>query len=175
MGPILAIYPTVNWQEDMKCMLFCHLDLSQHKKWMPPAPNLDGLPICRHFQNGRQWSKILFSHITQHIWISGLDKDKILVFKPMFFWMMNPMMTQNPYNSWLTRNSKWLSLKPVEIIWIGPWAQRTPYASAMNTYNLFYFVTEINPNMKSGCHHHQIGMYYLMTPSFKFTRLIHHY
>ena len=68
---------------------------------------------------------------------------------------------KNPYNSWLTRNSKWLSLKPVEIILIGHWAQRTPYAPARNAYNLFYFVTEINPNMKSGCHHHQIGMYYL--------------
>ena len=142
-----------------KPMLFCHLDLSQHKKWMPPAPNWDGLPICRHFQNGRQWSEILFSHIT-----SGLDRDKILVFKPIFFWMMNPMMTlKNPYDSWLTWNSKWLSLKPVEIIWIGPWAQLTPYAPARNGYNLFYFVTEINPNMKKWMPPSQkLGMYYLL-------------
>ena len=34
MGPILAIYPTFTWQEHMKPMLFGHLDLSQHKKWM---------------------------------------------------------------------------------------------------------------------------------------------
>ena len=32
-------------------------------------------------------------------------------------------------------------------ILIGPWAQRTPYAPARNAYNLFHFVTEINPNM----------------------------
>ena len=38
MGPILAIYPTFTWLLHMKPMLFCHLDLSQHKKWMAPAP-----------------------------------------------------------------------------------------------------------------------------------------
>ena len=97
----------------MKPMLFCHLDLSQHKKWMPPAPNCDGLPICGHFQMTTSEVKFCFRTLLT----SRLDRDKILVVNPMFIWMMNPMMTlKNPYNSWLTRNSKWLSLKPVEII-----------------------------------------------------------
>ena len=33
------------------------------------------------------------------------------VSKPMFMWMRNPMITLNsPYDSWLTQNSKWLSI-----------------------------------------------------------------
>ena len=106
MGPILAIHPTFTCQEHMKPMLFCHLDLSQHKKWM------------HQHQIGMDY---LYAVVFTHYSASGIDRDKILVSKPMFFWMMNPMMTlKNPYNSWLTRNSKWLSLKPVEIILIGP-------------------------------------------------------
>ena len=68
-------------------------------------------------------------------------------------------------------------IKPVEIILIGPfaWAQRTPYAPARNVYNLFYFVTEINPNMKVDATITKLGCTTYMTPSFKFIRLIHHY
>ena len=40
-------------QERMRTILFCSWDLSEHEKWMPPSPNWDGLPVGRHFQNGR--------------------------------------------------------------------------------------------------------------------------
>ena len=40
-------------QERMRPILFCSWDLSEHEKWMPPSPNWDGLPVGRHFQNGR--------------------------------------------------------------------------------------------------------------------------
>ena len=42
-----------------------------------------------------------------------------------------------------------------------------PYAPARNVWNLFYCVTETYPNMKRGCHHHQIGMDYLCDAIFK--------
>ena len=47
---------------------------------------------------------------------------------------------------------------------IGPCAQCTPHAPAMNVCNLSYFVTGTYTNIKSGCHHHQIGMDYLWAP-----------
>ena len=100
MGSILAIYPTYSSQERTKAILFCHWDLSQHEKSMPPSLNWDGLPIQRHFQNGRQRSEI---HVFAYYSASRIDRDQILVSKPMFFWMKNPMMTlNNPYDSWLT-------------------------------------------------------------------------
>ena len=37
--------PTSTRHERMKPLLFCHWDLYQHEKWMPPSPNWDGLPI----------------------------------------------------------------------------------------------------------------------------------
>ena len=37
MGSILAIYPTYSSQERTKAILFCHWDLSQHEKSMPPS------------------------------------------------------------------------------------------------------------------------------------------
>ena len=40
-------------------------------------------------------------------------------------------------------------------------------APAMNIWNLSYFVTGTYTNMKSGCHHHQIGMDYLWGAFFK--------
>ena len=40
-------------QERMRPILFCSWDLSEHEKWMPPSPNWDGLPVGRHFLNGR--------------------------------------------------------------------------------------------------------------------------
>ena len=45
MGSILAIYPTYISLERTKAILFCHWDLSQHEKSMPPSLNWDGLPI----------------------------------------------------------------------------------------------------------------------------------
>ena len=45
MGTMLAIYPTYTSQESTKAILFCHWDLSQHEKPMPPSPDWDGLPI----------------------------------------------------------------------------------------------------------------------------------
>ena len=52
---------------------------------------------------------------------------------------------------------------------IGPWAQWTPHVPARNVCNLSYFATGTYPNMKSGCHHHQIGMDYLYDAIFKMT------
>ena len=42
MGPM---DPTYTRQERMKPILVCYWDISQYKKWMPPSPNWDGLPI----------------------------------------------------------------------------------------------------------------------------------
>ena len=49
----------------------------------------------------------------------------------------------------------------------GPWAQWTPHVPARNVWNLSYFVTGTYPNVKSGCHHYQIGMDYLYDTIFK--------
>ena len=59
--------PTCTRQEHMKPVLFCHWDLYQHEKWMPPSPNWDGLPIWHHFQNGHQRSKITFLFVTYYL------------------------------------------------------------------------------------------------------------
>ena len=54
-----------------------------------------------------------------------------------------------------------------DIIWsMGP-MNPTINAPAMNIWNLSYFVTGTYTNMKSGCHHHQIGMDYLWGAFFK--------
>ena len=42
-----------------------------------------------------------------------------------------------------------------------------PHAPARNVWNLSYFVTGTYPNLKRGCHHHQIGMDYLYDAIFK--------
>ena len=82
----------------------------------------------------------------------------ILVSNPMFMWIRNPMITLiNPYDSWLTLNSKWLPSKPAEITLISQWAQywhHTPQIPATNVRKLCYFVTGTYPNMNSLCHHH---------------------
>ena len=56
----------------------------------------------------------------------------------------NPMMTlKNPYdplltrNSWLTRNSKWLPLKPAGIKLISPWAQYNPPVDPPGAYETY--------------------------------------
>ena len=62
------------------------------------------------------------------------------------------ILLKNPYDSWLSRNSKWLPSKPAEITLISQWAQYwqyTPHAPARNVQKLCYFVTRIYPNMKS--------------------------
>ena len=53
MGPIDPPCTPPPPQERMRPILFCSWDLSEHEKWMPPSPNWDGLPVGRHFQNGR--------------------------------------------------------------------------------------------------------------------------
>ena len=74
--------------------------------------------------------------------VSRIDRDKILVSKPMLMWMRNPMITlKNPYDSWLTRNSKWLHSKPAEITLISQWTQYWQYtqqASARNIRKLLF-------------------------------------
>ena len=42
-----------------------------------------------------------------------------------------------------------------------------PPCTPRNVRDLFYFVPGTCPNMKSGCHHHQIGMDYLYDAIFK--------
>ena len=124
---------------------------------------------CHHHQIGMDymciWDAIFkiaaieISEITLHYNIViRINKDNIFVSNPMFMWMRNPMITlKNPYDSWLTQISKWLSSKPAEITLISQWAQYwqyTPHVSARNVRNLCYFVTGTYPNMKSRCHHH---------------------
>ena len=140
----------------MRPILFCSWDLSEHEKWMPPSPNWDGLPVGRHFQNGHL--KNLWNYIFASNLVYRRDRDKILVSKSMLVWMRNPMITLiNPYDSWLTRISKWLPSKPAKITLISQWAQYwqyTPHAPARNVQMLCYFVTGTYPNMRSRCHHH---------------------
>ena len=101
----------------MRPILFCSWDLSEHKKWMPPSPNWDGLPVGRHFQNGRHQN--LWNYIFANNSVSIIDRDNILMSKPMFMLMRNPMITlTNLYDAWLTRTSK-----PAEITLISQWAQ----------------------------------------------------
>ena len=99
-------------------------------------------------------SGIIFSPVTQFLG----DRDKILVFKPIFMWMRNPMITlKSPYDSWLTQNSKWLPSKPAEITLISQWAQYwqyAPHVPARNVRKLCYFITGTYSNMKSRCRHH---------------------
>ena len=58
------------------------------------------------------------------------------------FWMRNPITTlKNPHDSWLTRNSKWLSLKPAEIILIGP-LPNGPHMHPPGT-NATYFILSL--------------------------------
>ena len=82
---------------------------------------MDYLPVRRHFQKGRHQN--LWNYIFAYNSVSGIDRDKILLFKPMSMWMRNPMITLiNPFESWLTRNSKWLPSKPAKITLISQWA-----------------------------------------------------
>ena len=54
----------------------------------------------------------------------------------MFMWMRNPLITlTNPYDSWLTLNSKWWPSKPAEITLIGQWAQYWQYAAVTRTFH----------------------------------------
>ena len=55
---------------------------------MPPSPNVDGLPVGRHFQMAAiEISGYIFAYN------SKIDRVKILVSKPMFMGIMNPMIT----------------------------------------------------------------------------------
>ena len=53
MGPIDPPCTPPPPQERMRPILFSSSDLSEHEKWMPPSPNWNGLPVGRHFENGR--------------------------------------------------------------------------------------------------------------------------
>ena len=116
MGPIDPPPPPGTYETYF--ILF--LDLSEHEKWMPPLPNWDGLPVGRHFPNGHQQN--LWNYIFANNSVSRIDRDKILVYKPMF--MRNPMSTLKN-SPWLLVNSKlkWLPSKPAEITLISQWAQ----------------------------------------------------
>jgi len=97
----------------MRPILFCSWNLSQHEKWMPPSPNWDGLPVCRLFQNDVLNKR---NYVFAYNSASSIDRDEILVSTPIFLEMMSTMMTPiNCYDSWLTQNSKCLSLKPAKI------------------------------------------------------------
>ena len=129
MGPI---DPHAPLPKEAYFILF--LGLVRNEKWMPPSPNWDGLPVGRHFQNGHHQN--LWNYIFASNSVYRRDRDKILVSKPMLVWMRNPMITLiNPYDSWLTRNSKWLPSQPAKITLISQWAQYwqyTPHAPARN-------------------------------------------
>ena len=164
MGPILTIYTWnlcyfVTWTYS-NITSGCH----QHQIGMDylQLPPFSKCPQVK-------WN-FVFAHYSA----SGIDRDKILISKPMFFWMMNPMMTlKNPYNSWLTRNSKWLSLKAVEIILIGPWAPYMHPPGMHKTY--FILLLRSIPTWKLDATITKLGCTTYMTPSLKFIRLIHQY
>ena len=103
-------------------------------------------------------SKLVELYFLSYNSVSNIIGDKILVSKPMFMGMRNPMITlKSPYESWLTQNSKWLPSKPAEITLIRQWAQYwqyTPQVPARNVRKLCYFITGTYSNMKSLCRHH---------------------
>ena len=74
-------------QGRMRPILYCFWDLSEHEKWMPPSPNWDGLPVGRHRHQN------LGNYIFANNSVSRIDRDKMLMSKPMFMWMRNPMIT----------------------------------------------------------------------------------
>ena len=114
-------------------------------------------PLGRHFQNGRHtdWWNYMFTNNS----VSRIDRDRMLVCKPIFMWMGNPMITlTNIYDSWLTGNyngclrNQQKSLKLVN----------GPNIPARNIRHLCYFVTGTYPNTKKS-----IGMNYLYSVIFK--------
>ena len=84
MALILAIYPTRTSQERTKAMLFCHWDLSQHEKPMPPYYLYSAI---------FKMAASEFNYVFTYYSTSRIDGDKILVSKTMFFWMKNTMIT----------------------------------------------------------------------------------
>ena len=104
MGPIYPPPPRPRTpQGRTRPILFCFWDLSGHEKWMQTSSNWDGLPVGRHFQNGRHQN--LWNYIFANNSVSRIDRDKILMSKSMFMWMRNLMITlKNLYDAWLTRN-----------------------------------------------------------------------
>ena len=102
MGPIDPPPPPRAPQGRVRPILFCSY-LSEHKKWMPPSPNWDGLPVGRHFQYDHHQN--VWNYIFANNSVSRIDRDTILMSKPMFMWMRKPMITlRNLYDAWLTRN-----------------------------------------------------------------------
>ena len=55
----------------MRHTLFCSWDLSEHEKWISPSPNLDGLPVGRHFQNVVNNCRVLstLKHSNLTLWL----------------------------------------------------------------------------------------------------------
>ena len=103
MGPIYPPPPPPYPTGTYETYFILFLGLSEHEKWMPTSSNWDGLPVGRHFQNGRHQN--LWNYIFANNSVSRIDRDKILMSKPMFMWMRNPMITlKNLYDAWLTRN-----------------------------------------------------------------------
>ena len=96
----------------MRPILFCSWDISQHGKWIPPSPNSDGLPVWRHFQNGvSEISEITFSPISR---LGYIETRSWCLYPYVEDEESNDEIT-NRYDSWFTRNSKWLSFKPAKI------------------------------------------------------------
>ena len=101
MGPIDP--PPPRTPQGRMRPIFCIWDLSEHEKWMPTSPNWDGLFVGRHFKNDRHQN--FWNYIFANNSVSRIDRDNILMSKPMFMWMRNPMITlKNLYDAWLTRN-----------------------------------------------------------------------
>ena len=117
---IMLLGPIPTWKVDATISkLWCTTYITLFSKW-PPA----------------KWNYV-FAYDSS----SRIDRDTIWVFKAMFFWTRNPIMTLKIH----------MTLGQLGIQW-------TPHAPARNVWILFYFVTWTYPNLESGCHHHQIGM-----------------
>ena len=125
MGPLLAIYPTCTSQERTKPMLFCHWNLSQHEKSMPPPLNWDGLPIQRNFL---KWPPAKWNYVFAYYSESRIDRDNILVSKLMFV-LDDEFNDDTEKSIWLLVNSEFkmavLEINRNDINWPIPVGTRT--------------------------------------------------
>ena len=129
---------------------FCHISTIVHTPRAPPPPrNVSDLfyfvpGTCLNMKSGfhhhqigmdNLWDAILkmtaikisVYYISAYNSVSKIDRDKMLVcdiqMTHVYVDEESNDNTENPYDPWLTLNSKWLPSKPAEITLISQWAQ----------------------------------------------------
>ena len=93
---------------------------------------------------------------------SSRDKVKYLAPYNVVVIYVNLCLVDGGLTPWLRI---WRDILVMERVVYGP--DRPPVHPPRNVWDLFYFVLGTCLNMKSGCHHHQIGMDYLWDAIFK--------